>query len=544
MHSRASPQQLLNELAVRERRVLQQLRDLSGMNQSPIPPSRPYESLPVTPERLNTASLHLASSVSPPQPLSSPSTATGHKDYRVEKPSRCQQENGHHDICLPPRGTAGNLERDLQRLQYLLRHSPLTRTQPSIADAGDDGGSEATNAQQPQQHFPVVHRWGGAAVVPEKRTREARRPNLSASPVTPEVKRDRRETAVYYAPPPPLTPFPLHIETPPLHLSGGSTSPARRSAVLDMDEEPRDEDVALASDALAHFSQVAAGVVAGGAQDMFRRVNATMFPGRASANTVGACTTPLYHQPANTVPSEAYSERCAASPVAPSTGAWRRSPVRWFASAAAASTSQNAPRYERCEEAEEKLTTLCVPALDVWAAHHTVHGVPHEAERSDSTSMEASLLPTGISSRASRPPLSPSRQGELSNVDAPLHPALSSASPPPRMPGTSPPLAKIYPPPGSTAGLTFPMPTLDEHAASPSFAATLQSKAATPQPTLHSGGGHHGRSVLAEPQPPCAATQMQRGVMRTTSWYTLKAFYARQSSAGALLTPLWEDGIS
>ncbi|CAC9508015.1 hypothetical protein, unknown function [Leishmania infantum JPCM5] len=545
MRCSASTQQLLDELAARERRVLQQLRDLSGMKASPIAPSRPCASLPMTPERLNVASTHPASSTPLPQLLPSPLSTTEHEEYQVKTPSWRQQGSCHHDVHHPSRGTLGNLERDLQRLQYLLRHSPLTGTQAAIADAGDENGSEATNAQQSQQHLPMTHRDDGAAMAREKRTREARRPNLSASPVTPEVKRDRQEMEAYYAPPPPLTPLPSYAEASLQHPGGGSTSPARGSAVLSMDDEPCDEDVALASDALAHFSQVAAGLVTSGVENRLRRANTTMFPGRCSAKTVGGLQASPYREPDDTVPREAHSRQGVTPAVTPSTSEWRRSPVRWFSSSAptATSISKDAPRHEWCEEGEEEVTMLCVSALDAWAAHRSAHCVPHGTANFDSASIATSPPPARTFSRASRPPLSPSRPGELSDIHATPHPALPSTNSPPHVPARSPsPFAKTCQLAVSTAGLTFLTPTLDEDGAAQPFAATLPPQAATPQETLHSGNDHHSSRVSTEPQTSCVASALPSGVMRTTSWSTLKAFYARQSSAGALMTPSWEEG--
>ncbi|CBZ23929.1 hypothetical protein, unknown function [Leishmania mexicana MHOM/GT/2001/U1103] len=545
MRCSASTQQLLDELAARERRVLQQLRDLSGMNESPIAPRQPYASLPITPERLNAASTHSASSTPLPQLLPSPLTATEHEEYQVKKPSWRQQGSCHHDIYHPSRWTVGDLERDLQRLQYLLRHSPLAGMQAAISDAGDEEDSEATNAQQTQQHLPVTHGDDGAAVAHEKRSREARRPNLSASPVTPEVKRDRREMRAYYAPPPPLTPLPSYAETSLRLPGGGSTSPARCSAVLSMDDEPRDEDVALASDALAHFSQVAAGMVTSGAEDRFRRANATMFPGRSSAKTVGGFQASPYREPDHTAPRGTYNRQGATSTVASSTGVWRRSPVRWFAFSApmTASISKDAPRHEWREEGEEEVTTLCVCALDTWAAHRSAHHVPHETANFDSASIATSPPPARTSSRASHPPLSPSRPGEPSDIHAAPHPALTSTKSPPRIPVRSAsPFTKTCQLAVSPAGLSFLTPALDEDGAAQPFAATLPAQAATPQETSHSGNGHHDSRESVEPQTLCVASALRSGVIRTTSWSTLKAFYARQSSAGALMTPLWEEG--
>ncbi|GET90383.1 hypothetical protein, unknown function [Leishmania tarentolae] len=543
MRFSASTQQLLDELAAREHRVLQQLRELSGMNESPIAPSRPYASLPITPERLNTDSPHQASSKPLPQRPLCPLDATEHQEYQVKKPSWPPQVNVHHDAYDPSCGTVSSLERDLQRLQYLLRHPPLMGTQAAIAKAGKEDGAEVADAKQLQQHLPMTHGDRDVAVAREKRTREAWRPNLSTSPVTPEVKRDRQEMGVYYAPPPPLTPLPSHAEASPHLPENGSTSPARCSAVLSMDDEPRGEDVALTTDALANFSQGASGVITRGAEDQFRRVNATMFPEQSSTKAVVGLQASPYRERDDTVPREACSRQGAASAVAPSAVAWQRSPVRWFSSTqTVTSTSKYTPQKELREEGEEGVTMLCVSALETWAAHHSAHSVPRETEDFHSASISTSPPPTRTS-QVSRPPLSSSRTGELSNVHATLRSALPRTSSPPRIAEPSPSVcAKTRPLGVASAALTFLTPSLDENEAAQLFGATLPGKAAPPQETLRRGSGHHNRSVSAEPQTSCAASASPRSVIRTTALCALKAFYTRQSTAGALTTPLWEEG--
>ncbi|KAG5474049.1 hypothetical protein CUR178_04160 [Leishmania enriettii] len=533
MQYSASTQQLLDELAARERRVLQQLRDLSGMNQSPIAPIRPYASLPVTPVRFNTVSPHSASSATLSRLLPSPS-AVEREGYQVEKLSCRQEGKNHHDIRNPSRGSAGNLERDLQRLQYLLRHSPLTGGELTLAGAGDGDGSGTTSAQQPQQHRAMVDGEGDSAVVHEKRTREARRPNTSASPVTPEVKRDRRETVAYYAPPPPLTPLARYSETSPRHPGGDSASPARRSSVLDVGEDLGDGDATLVSGTLTPFSRVAAGVLGGDSEERFRRANAAMSTEGPLAKTASAAKVCSYRDLDDTVPSEGYSRQCAASAVVSSTGAWQRSPVRWFSSAAAATS-----RHDGHGEREEEVAMLCVSALDTWAKHCSAHERAQEAAPFNLVPMETSPPPKETSSRASHPPLSPFHSEVLSTLEAPAKTALPSTSPPPRVPGPSPfPLARSCRSAASAAGLAFPTPALGEDGAAPPFAATSPRQAAEPQPALHSGGGQHGNGVLAEGRTPCAASALPLEAMRTISRHALKAFYARQSSCGALLTPL------
>lgn len=267
-----------------------------------------------------------------------------------------------------------------------------------------------------------------------------------------------------------------------------------------------------------------------------------MFPGRCSAKTVGGLQASPYREPDDTVPREAHNRQGVTSAVVPSTGEWRRSPVRWFSSFAptATSISKDAPRCEWREEGEEEVTMLCASALDTWAAHRSAHRVPHETASFDSASI-ATSPPPARTSRDSRPPVSPSRPGELSDIHATPHPALPSTNSPPRVPARSPsPFGETCQLAVSTAGLTFLTPTLDEDGAAQPFAATLRAQAATPQETLHSANGQHGCRVSVEPQTSCVASALPSGAMRTTS-STLKAFYARQSSAGALMTPSWEE---
>ncbi|KAG5490453.1 hypothetical protein JKF63_00573 [Porcisia hertigi] len=544
MHPSASTQQLLDELAARERRVLQQLRELSAMRQSPIAPSRPYASLPVTPMRLDTASLHPAPSAPLPQPPPSPSGATGHERHQVEVLSWRQQTNRLHNINPQSRETVGNLERDLQRLQYLLRQSPLTGTKRVTADAGDENVPRATNADRLQLYSPTVYGEGGVAVAREKRTREGRQPNLSASPVTPEVKRDRPEAEAHDASPPSLTALSSYSAMSPGRPDGRSPSLPRRSTVLCMDEEPDDGDVALAYDALKRFSRVATGMVTGAAGDGFREGSAIVFPGRVTAKAAAGVGMSPYREPDDIVRSETCNWQHAASAISHSTSEWRRSPVRWFflSPAATASTEKVEPQYGVREEGGE-VTTLRGPALETWAAQGSAHRVFHEGTHLASAFMENSLPQKEVSSQASGAFLSPSRPGQSFNVDAPQHPAVPSASPPPRFPGLFPStLTQIRQHPASTAGLTFPTLAVDKERPPAPLIALSPRNSTTPKPALPSRGESYGRNVLGNVQPSCAASALPHSSKRTTS-YALRAFYARESRAGSLLTPMWEESV-
>ncbi|KAG5473763.1 hypothetical protein LSCM1_04393 [Leishmania martiniquensis] len=544
MHYSASTQRLLDELAARERRVLQQLCELSGMNQSPIAPSRSYASLPVTPERLNTVSPHPAPSAPLSLLPSSPSAVIEREDYHEEKPSCRERGKNHLDAHFTSRGATENLERDLQRLQYLLRHSPLIGVPPVLMGAGHENGSEATGAQKPL-HRLMADGEGGAAAVHEKRTRGARGPNLSASPVTPEVKRDRREAHAYFAPPPPLASLPSHSGMSPRPPSGGSASPTQRSSVLDMGEELGDADMTPASDALTPFAEAAAGAVCGGAEEKRRRTSAAMPTERPSAKTLGAVQVRPYRDSDDTVSSEEYDRQPAVPAAASSTGAWQRSPVRWFSSAAAAASASNsAPPHDGREKAEE-VEMLCASALDTWAAHRSAHQQARGVTHFNSASMATSLPLKERLSRALHPSRSPSHSEVQHNLHAPPHPALPSTSPPPRVPGPSSfPLGRNCQAGASTAEPTSPMPALGEDGAAPPFAATSPRHTVTPQPRVHSRGGQHGNRASVEAQAPRAAATSPLGAMQTASWYALKAFYARQSDTGALLTPLREMDLA
>ncbi|KAK7200025.1 hypothetical protein NESM_000051900 [Novymonas esmeraldas] len=463
MQHSASTQQLLDELAARERRVLQQLRDLSGVKQSPIAPHRPHTSLPGSPEHVRPASLPQDQSwsrASPPEEALLPSW---------------QSRGGAADG-----GTAGNLRRDLERLRHLLQHSPLSGAPPAIAVARD------------------------------KRERESRQAHLSASPVTPEGKRDRWEGEAPVAAPPPLTRLPTHAMPPPPRSEPGSGSPPRRSTVLEMDEEARDEDVAAASNALARFHSVSA---------------------RTGLGSRGVPDAHPWHEWEGSRHREAHelsgSTTAAVAPV--SASAWRRSPVRWFASSAtAAAAGPSAVHDGRRALDEDGEAPLGIAAVRAWTAQSGTRGDTGGAEQQRTPLAGAApLLSAESAPRSAHLPATPRHPAALFG-DRWLSPSsVPGASPPPRVPASDaspPPRPRAVP---ATAALGFPTPSLAElESVRPPHARPSPWRAATP-------------SAATQPRRPAPAVPDSE-IVRTASWCALKAFYARQSNAAApLQTPLW-----
>ncbi|KPA80446.1 hypothetical protein ABB37_04674 [Leptomonas pyrrhocoris] len=496
MRSHMSTQALLDELAARERRVLEQLHELSGINQSPISPQQTYASVQATP-RGAPASVHSAGAFSSPPPPWLPEDAC-----EVDEANSC-------DVRLPEgsRGTVGNLEHDLQRLQYLLRHSPLREAERPV---------DWKHVNEAAVWTPVLQRNGGplhdantakdAAAAHEKRLRGLPGDALSGSPVTPVVKRDRRETPAY-APPPPLTALPAYH-----NISSSSpgvnaaeveqamqlerAAPPRRSEVLDVTDE---ED------------------------GTSPRRNATMFASRSGRDRGEAHGV------------QSYSTACWRNSLAHAGNAqtgdnvrWNRSPVRWFA------PPEGNQKYQgHTEQANDIGRVLGTSALDAWDAHRSPErhagGVEAAAEQPPFPPSENKLRtpPPIFASLSETAPAEETRLG-----------AFSSASPPPRLPGTPSPLPKCAA--ARTAVTAAPTPSREGEMDFSTVANVAVPRVAeTPQPTTKTRGvlREAAGESFADAPTRRAASALPRGVTHTTSWRGLRAFFARQFRVSALLTP-------
>lgn len=480
--------------------------------QSPIPPSRSFMSLPITPERFNVSDAEHA-------------MASGQLEHHPPpSPSHVYSPRSR----VTPRGAAGNLERDLQRLQDLLRRSPLTRAfssspAPASGRDGDEPGARVAPSlrmpfQQQQQSpqfvwLPNTHGASAAALGGgEKRTRDARRSHVSASPVTPEVKRDRREATGHSA----------------VLMPAASPSPPRRSTVLDAvheEEEWRgsgagssDAEVAVARAALASFSRAAAGAHGGGGV------------GDGTSTSQSGTSGFLDCPPHGNADVLGATQAMSAGADAAAEG-WRRSPVRWYA---AAEPLPGTPLHgdAAAEETQRRAVgaDLRVSALDAWMAHQSPppprqNDVHPEVTHGDTSHFFAAAVPS-----ASPPPR------------APLALSSASASPLPRATPSKNAAA------AATGSAVFLTPALDEGDVTAQSAASAPPRqpAAPPPPVTADGtGGIRGTPswrASAESKPP-AASSVQSDVPRFTSWQALRAYHARQLRSGLVRTPSYEEAL-
>lgn len=502
MRPQMSTQALLDELAARERRVLEQLHELSGINQSPISPQQAYASMQATPQSALSS------------PARTDRSSTSSSSWRTKKKHGvCDREGEEAHNMVPaerPHDIVGNLARDLARLRLLLLRSPLNsgaRPKPQNHDA-------CSNACTPTwQHYDTLQSGveeeteRAMAAAREKRLRVSPAAPFSGSPVTPDTKRDRRETLAY-APPPPLSFLSPHQErispdrgatqneeaVRAVSLDGRAPSP-RRSAVLDMtdDGEGDTHDSRGYTMPRSHAS-----------------VSASRFGRAREVDDVRSFSEACWRggQPLN-------------DSVHASSGAtWSRSPVCWVASPQEPCN----PCGDARQEEEGRKAVLCISALDAWDTHRSPQ---RHGEGGDKTTASPAAFRPSLT-KLSTPPPTLTSLNEASQQGM-AQPGVSfSTSPSPRLPGTSssPPKAE------ATIGLRPTSANTPAQVASemtvPSLAhVTVPHIAETPQPMTK------GHNLTGE----AAVSMSPRGVTRTTSWNGLRAFFARQSRVGVLLTP-------
>lgn len=490
--SRRTTQALIAELAESDRRILEQLRELSGISQSPISPRQAYASVQATPR-----------SGQPYSPL------------RVAAEARTAGDEGEAceaRVTARSRGTIGNLVHDLARLQHLLRHSPLHDGERQYDVENEECGDQL------DLFTPTVQRYTKqrereeekAALIlgtGEKRTRVSPVAPVSHSPAAPEVKRDRRETQSY-APPPPLRRFCNASSDGGAVLDGDA--PQRRSEVLDFADEGD------------------GGVGDGKAQtwrrsDVVRspRVGATMFATRggdfreahvvrsySEARVTGAAV-PLSHGDADVA------------------GQWSRSPVRWIAASTNGATRQMPVEHENGKEAREGMP--CTSAIEAWKAHHSP--VHHHVEETYAKRATGDISAATVST----PPPMHFFLNEASQLQMAPPESFTMASPPPRIPVPPPPVPRATP---TAAG--FPTPAAGPMDFSPVVTVGEQRAVCTPQPATKTYGmprKHTEQVPATTSRSRRAASALPRGVTHTTSWQGLRAFFTRQSRVPAFLTP-------
>jgi hypothetical protein len=505
-----STQALLDELAARERRVLQQLHELSGINQSPITPHQAYTSVQATP-RGDTTPPPTAEASAPPSPLR-PVALDKAGDFDV----------GDARTRGTSRGTIKSLEHDLQRLQYLLRHSPLHSDAGHLNTRQEGSPGLLTPTLQRYGKSQQAEMEGAVASAHEKRFRWSPVAHVNGSPVEPGAKRDRRETLVY-APPPLLDPLPPYTKVASHRVSVVSgdddaeveramslerAASPRRSTVLDMTDE--EEDGACRHPRDNDDVQSPRG-------NAVPRGSATMLASRGGSGRSGYITQSSWQAYGrNEVPPRDYTELT-------SSGAeWRRSPIRWVASSALEAEKRPSHTGGQRRDCEEVIGRS---ALDIWDAHH----FPERVRSGQAVPTQPSAFRVSPTALGTPPPPSISCN-EASQLEVAQQRVFCSVSPPPRFPGTRTPSSKVvaHAEGGNTA---IPTPVLGAGIeASLISSADIPCTAQTPPPTAKMYN-------MASTSARRAASVLPRGVTRTTSWRGLRAFFSRQSRVLVLRTP-------
>ncbi|KPI89828.1 hypothetical protein ABL78_1091 [Leptomonas seymouri] len=510
-----STQALLNELAARERRVLEQLHELSGINQSPISPQQAYASVQATPRGAQASSLNAGAS-SPPL------------SWHREEANEVDGIEPHG--VRPPessRGIIRNLEHDLERLQCLLRLSPLNEAVRQ-ADRSNESDAEARTPKLQQYGTPQPEKdtEKAMATAREKRLRVSPVAALSSSPVAPLVKRDKRETLVY-APPPPIRPLPsphnpcasrcmsTSGEGEVITLLDGA-APPRRSEVLDMTDE---------EDGRGHSYGDEVRSPRGGTAARNNAISSSLRSdgGRGESQSVDSYSTPYWQN----------GQPCVNGERANSSAGWSRSPVRWFAVPEESKETQ-------CNtvQAKDNERGLCTSALDAWDAHRSC------TQQADSTVATAGQLPFHSSaSELSTPPPTFASFSEASRLERAQPCVFSSASPPPRFPAAplSSPKSTLSTGAGvpNTALLTPLSSVVGNIDSAPFASVTVPRAAETPQSITNARGvlGVAAAGPFAAVSTRRGASALPRGVARAASWGGLKAFFTRQSRVSVLRTP-------